>query len=377
MCIGKINDSSLIVRLLDDNNISSKMSNLNDWTQFLFEQSIRSSTYSSYKSSWNIYLKFCNEYDVSPLPVTQSKMTYFIAKRAKKVKPRTIDKDFYAIKHNALLNGQNIDQKQWKIFNQVRIGIKKVIGNNVDKRRPTTWVQTRKILSILNLNDYDTLVLACNIALASLGGLRKSEAFAANKLVKCNKKALSSVKALYIRNLDVKLNFLKNDIDYFDILIKNSKTDLQKEDFHVYLGKGIFPLCFKTLMSKMLILRDKMWNSGNNNLSMNYNDPLFCLKDGSILTDGEVFDTLPYLFKKAGLDFTNITNNTWRFGCATSLGRRKVSSYLIKIFCRWKSDSYQTYIRFDPSETANILHSIMKKPVISQEVFEFQSDFNI
>ena len=34
-------------------------------------------------------------------------------------------------------------------------------------------------------------------------------------------------------------------------------------------------------------------------------------------------------------------------------------------------------MRFNPSEIANILHSIMKKPFISQDVFELQSDLNV
>ena len=73
---------------------------------------------------------------------------------------------------------------------------------------------------------------------------------------------------------------------------------------------------------------------GNNNLSMHRNDPLFRLMDGSILTDKDVMNVLPILFEKAGLSFDFTTSNMWRFGAATSLGRRKISGYLIQIYRR-------------------------------------------
>ena len=139
--------------------------------------------------------------------MTQAKVTYFITERAKKVAPATIDRDFFALKHYAILTGCPINSKDWDICKQVRKGIRKVMFNG-NKRRvtPTTWEKTLLIISKMDLNDYNSIVIAANICLASLGCLRKSEAFAASKNVKFNKNDNNSCKALYMDNLRMSLN---------------------------------------------------------------------------------------------------------------------------------------------------------------------------
>ena len=69
------------------------------WVQYFIEQKIENSTFKSYKSAWNVYLKFCNEFNINALPITQDKMMFYTSYRALRRKFGTVKKDAYALQY--------------------------------------------------------------------------------------------------------------------------------------------------------------------------------------------------------------------------------------------------------------------------------------
>ena len=305
-----------------------------------------------------------------------------------KVLPKTAFKDLAAIRYFSLLSGVEVHFGDMHYLQQLKMGIKKVLGlNPPDKRIPCTFELLRDVRKVFDLDNYDMLVIFTAMVCATCGLLRTGEFAAANKNVRYRWSAddaaplqEASQKALWISNLRP-ICGKDGSISYFKLLLRATKTDIFRQDVEIVLGKGQGEICPVYLLSKMLSMRQTLAKT-DPKFKVQYFRPLFMLRNGSILSKYDVSKVVKVVAEKLGIEQSKFKGYSFRIGGATSYARRGYPDYLIKILGRWRSDAYKSYIRYDDEHLAHLTSEMMKRPVTDAcRVFLYQdqavNDYNI
>ena len=86
---------------------------------------------------------------------------------------------------------------------------------------------------------------------------------------------------------------------------------------------------------------------------------LFVLEDGSYLTRQRFATTVSSALKLARVNDKLYTTHSFQIGAATSAKEAGVSDVHIKMLCRWKSNTYQLYVRTPCKHLAILSSSIV------------------
>ena len=227
---------------------------------YFIEQSIAQSTYNSYKSALNQYLKFCVSANETPFPVEEVRLLCYCMHRIKKVAKNTVFKDLYAIKKFSMFMGFPVDYSKMIYLNQLKLGLSKRFGKNPpDKRLPITLALLHSFHDILDLKDYNQLMAFTAMVVATFGLLRTSEFTAAKQSISYAKRStdIKSLKALYLSNLEAVFDKDRN-VKWYKLRILASKTDVFRQNVTIILGRGKPPVCPVYLLTKMLLERKRL-----------------------------------------------------------------------------------------------------------------------
>ena len=82
--------------------------------------------------------------------------------------------------------------------------------------------------------------------------------------------------------------------------------------------------------------------------------PLFCWKDGSLLTRPVFVNKVRELLQVAGVDASHYAGHSFQIGAATTVAANGVGDATIQMLGRWQSDSYAHYIRTPQHELIRI-----------------------
>ena len=346
--------------------MASKLPEIAKWVQYFIEQKIEHSTYKSYMSGWNMYIKFCNEFKIDPLPVSEDKMLYYTAYRALDRKYGTVKNDLYALQYTSLCYGLPMDVDSWFNYKAMKRGIRNCFGgNSPDSRRPITWDIVANMINYMNFNLYDHVMLFTAMVLASCHLLRSSEFLAKNKTIKINKLDEASVKGLYISNLLPVLN--DNGITkYYKLRLKATKTN--RMEVQIIVGRGNYPLDPVYWIEKMFDLRLKLADRYPR-MKLKLDSPLFLFDNGKPLSLWDMGKFVPAILSCMNYDANEFSSYSFRIGGATSLARRGVPSWIIQIMGRWASEAYKIYIRLPDENLAALTQSNQNKDIINDQIF--------
>lgn len=348
------------------------MPDIAKFSQYLLEHSVAYSTFKTYKSGNNQYIKWCNKYNINAMPISELKLMFFSAERSLKVKNTTVFKNLYAIKYMAEVNGQFVDLKQMHNLQRLKTGISKVFGvNRPDLRLPCTYSLLCKLLKAINLSNYSDLVYFTAMVTATFGLLRTGEFCAQNKSVRHRYNDINSTKSLWGSNVSAKFDSDGN-VKYYILKLKAAKTDTFRSDIDVIIGKGKPPVCPVYLINKLIMARNILAKE-NKFYSWEYYKPLFLLPTG-ILSRTDMSDFFKLKLNKLGYDTKFFKLYSFRIGGATMYAKRGFPSTLIQILGRWRSDAYKTYIRLNKSDIANLSSIMVNTEIIDpRAVFLYQN----
>ena len=360
--------------------LASLVPHVAKWAQYFLEQSIAYSTYKSYASGHNQYVKFCNKHGIVPYPLQEHVLILYITSRVMKVLPKTAFKDLAAVRYFSLLSGFKVDYEKMLYLQQLKSGIKRVLGTNPpDKRLPCTYELLCDMRRLFNLENYDMLVMFTAFVCATCGLLRTGEFAAGCKDVRYkwteNDNALlqdASQRALWVSNLSAVSEKGTGKTIYYKLLLRATKTDIFRQTVSVVLGKGKGEICPVFLLDKMLAMRAKL-AMRQRKFKLAYDRPLFLLENGTILSRFDVSKVLKLVAEKLGLDKKCFTGYSFRIGGATSYARRGYPEYIIKILGRWKSQAYRSYIKLNDKSLADLPSGMMNTQVVDpNRVFLYQ-----
>ena len=317
-------------------------------------------------SSWNVYIKFCNEFKIEALPITQQKMMFYTAYRALRRKFGTIKKDAYALQYISLCYGIPMDIDAWYFYKSMKLGIKKCFGGNTpDSRRPLTWDIVSDMIKYLKIDKYDHVMLYTAVILASCHLLRSSEFLAKNKSIKQKDLNEASVKALYISNLMPVLDE-NGDTKYYKLRLKATKTN--RMDVEIVIGRGKYPLDPIYWIEKMLDMRLGLADRYPK-MKLNFDSPLFLFDNGKPLSIWDMGQFIPAILTMMKYDASEFSNYSFRIGGATSMARRGVPSWIIQTMGRWASEAYKIYIRLPDENLAALTLANQNKLIINDQIF--------
>ena len=334
----------------------------------MIEQAIQDSTNDGYKSAFRQYLRFCHQIGITPLPLDEIKILFWLAHRTSEVKANSALTNYYGVKKLALYYGYPTEDTSWHWLKQAKTTIKEIFGTNTpDKRLPITFEMLEKMYPYFNMYNYEDLMMYTLMVCAATGLMRTSEICAKHKKVDPNKQDKASVMALWNRQLTPYRDEKTGLLTHYSCNIRATKNEKGKCAVDIVWAIGKWPVSPCELMTQYLHARMKIARK-NTNLSLSPNAPLFQMLDGSICTIKDVQQRLNILIAAMKLDPLKYTIYSFRIGGATSLARRGVDHRMIQIAGRWRSEAYALYIRMTIKSMAVNQAHFLQADVVNRDV---------
>ena len=126
------------------------------------------------------------------------------------------------------------------------------------------------------------------------------------------------------------------------VTIKASKTDQFREGVDIHLGWTGQKLCPVAAVLAYLVRRKE--GPG----------PLFRFEDGRPLTRTRLVQEVKRALEEAGTSSTRISGHSFRIGAATTAAEYGVEDSAIRVLGRWRSNTFQRYIRRDRANLAGL-----------------------
>ena len=303
------------------------------------------------------------------LPTPERHLVLFAAYRrtVHNVLVDTIRGDMSAILYWNIVQGYSFRTKDMAVLQKCYNGMLRTGGaSSPDSRLPATVSFLRQCKRFFNMSNYDHVVLFTSFVVAVFGMLRLGE-------FTLRDRSVEPVKFLRCENLKF-IHKRKSNISFAKLFLRHSKGDIYNRGVDIILGAVTDELCPVKFLRLMLRKRMRLAKKrGFGDLRLSAEAPLFMLSDGSILWRGHVTDCLKQCASKLDLDESRFTGHSFRIGGATSLARRGVPDYIIKMLGRWKSQTFRVYCRYNRIGLAQAARYFVSGDICDPDVvFEYK-----
>lgn len=300
-----------------------------------FAQGIARSTMTTYSSAQRRYLSFCEQYQISPLPLSESSVCLFAAFLVQKgLRAQSISTYLSALRHLQISAGLHPPQRsEWPRLQYMLKGIARVQSTTSQRRLPVTPAIMRKLQEVCmsgQLSNFESRLLWAACCLGYFGFLRSGEFTLPHP---------SSPPAILASDLAVDSHSSPSMVQ---VRLRRAKTDPFGQGVLIYVGKTGTPLCPVTALLNFMAVRPRG------------NGPLFVHDDGSPLTRDQFVRMTKHALQLAKMETAGYSGHSFRIGAATAAAAAGVPPYFIKMLGRWQSEAYHTYIRTPRESLASI-----------------------
>ena len=308
--------------------------------QKYYVNGLASTTRSTYAAGQYRFTTFCLAINAEPIPTTERVLSLFVTHLATdNISHATIKVYLSAIRHMHVTSGklQHFNQQLTPRLQQILKGIRKdqAATRPPKVRLPITLQILQDIKRLLSgkPQSYTNTMTWAACCLAFFGFLRVSE-FTVPTQDQYDQSGHLSLGDISLDNRD-NPRFLR-------VHIKQSKTDPFHRGVEIYLGATNDSICPLNGILPYLALRSKR------------DGPLFIFPDCRGLTCQSFSSILGDLLNELNVDSTHYNTHSFRIGAATSAKLANIPDTYIKMLGRWKSDTYQQYIKTPPGELARM-----------------------
>ena len=295
-----------------------------------FDQGISEATRAVYQSGWRQYTKFCTEFTLSPLPLTEHTLCQFAAVLSESVSWGTICSYLSALRFYQICAGlPDPSLASLPRLAYLMKGIHRSLPDHTrDKRLPITPDLLRKLHMVWSQDTrtFDRVMLWAACCLGFFGFMRAGE-------FTCP----SSQAAAGLTVSDVGIDS-HNNPQVLIVHLRHSKTDQFGAGVHLYLGKTGDILCPVAGVLGYLAIRPP--DPG----------PLFIHQDGRPLSRKYLVSQMREALSQAGVNTARFSGHSFRIGAASTAARAEFSDSFIQTLGRWKSSAFTTYIRTPPED---------------------------
>lgn len=291
----------------------------------MLESATAHSTQASYSQGMKCYDDFVSYFELEKIwPPTLDYIVQFICFMSVRNLAQKTAKLYVAGISYHLKLGNHLDLTQNFLVRKLLEGYRRKASTH-DSRMPITLDLLEKLLLILPLvcyNDYEVKLFSAAYSMAFFGFFRVGELTGGSH-----------------HNTNHSVRF--QDVELFTkhgklrIILKHSKTDQEGRGEIVIIENDKFHSSIRpvSIISDYLNVRPEV--PGN----------LFCHYGGQPLTRVQFTAVLHKAIMALGLDSTKFKSHSFRIGAATTAAMLGFSEDEICRASRWKSKSYQTYIR--------------------------------
>ena len=309
--------------------------------QHFIKCSLAPSTQNTYTSAKKRYTQFCQQLNVSPLPVSENVLCHYVAHLAQEgLKHTSIKTYLSAIRHAQILAGQGDPfQTPFPLLEYVLRGIK---GEQVRSGKSTTRTRlpiTPEILLQLRAvweqapRDANNIMLWAACTMCFFGFLRVGE-IAVPSSQSYDAGAHLSVGDVTLDN--------REQPSLVQVTIKASKTDPFRKGVVIFMGTTQNRLCPVAAISAYLAVRGS--SPG----------PFFTFKEGTPLSRELFVARVRSALTVAGIQASQFAGHSFRIGAASTAAARGVEDSLIKTLGRWRSSAYLLYVRIPRERLADL-----------------------
>lgn len=291
-------------------------------------------TKSSYDTGYRRYANWCEANGLEPLPVSESKLSFFVVYLALFVQMPSLQKYLSGIR-SAQIDSLAYwpDTRQWLRFDRVLRFLKKKYGCEDGKppRRPITTDLLAKMFATLDFNTHDDRLFAAASAMAVYSLWRGSE-------------------FLFSASAPVSQRLLLKDLSWATsgnrqcaaVRLSQTKTKWWRNDVVTKATEVGGATCPVQALQRYLFAPSS---------SLSASSFLFTLADGSPLSRPWMLEKTQRVLAAAGLSDSRFRSVSWRGGGALSARRAGISDSVIKALGRWQSNAFMYYL---PVESADL-----------------------
>ena len=295
------------------------------------QNSVASSTRSTYQSGARNYVIFCSSRGLQAFPPSELNLCLFaVATAGRSISYRSIKVYLHGIQFHSLLFGYPVRFSDMRYLYYVLRGIRRIQGNSLRRqpRNPITvshlWLMSG-FLAASAFSEWDKAMWRSTILTAFFGLLRVSE-------FTCPGTFDSTI---HLSPEDISFN---HDYSIMFVKIKASKTDPFRVGVTLRLASiRNHALCPVRAMRIYLQFRST------------YPGPLFIFDSGVYLSRAYLAAFLQISLPAVH----NINTHSFRIGGASAALSAGASDALIRIMGRWSSDCYNRYIRLTDNSVVN------------------------
>ena len=296
-----------------------------------FENGLAPATQRCYRAGQQSYAQFCTQANVTQIPTSESTLSLFIAHLARTGLAHSTIKVYLSSIGNLHLSCNHHHEYRRSLtprLEQILRGIKReqACTRPARVRLPVTVDIMHSIYSILSKtpNQYQAIMLWAACCIAFFGFLRVGE------MTVPTQTAFND--SVHLSLQDIALDSRSAPTIVW-LTIKQSKTDPFREGARLCLGLTDSTVCPVKALLPYLALRGS--DPG----------PLFCLENKTPLTRVHFKNLLSTTLRIAGFDDSLYNTHSFRIGAATSAKEVGISDAHIQLLGRWRSSTFQTYIR--------------------------------
>ena len=295
-----------------------------------FEEALAVNTRRTYGTGVRQYLRFCQEIGVSPFPLNERTLQYFVVSLARRVGYQSIRVYLCGVQQESLVHGGSTLLKHMHGLHYLVRGVKRAQGRAHCRlpRTPVSGPMLRVILRGIRscYSECDGAMLSAAVTMAFFGMMRASEYTAPGV-------------RFWVRGQTLCLSdvFLDWDRRVVFVRLAVSKTDPFRSGVTVRVCATGTDLCPFGALARFIVLRGQRGG------------PLFAFEDGSFLTRSHVASVLQRF-----VPLHSVNTHSLRQGGATMLAQLGVPPYVIQSLGRWASDAYRRYIDFSDDFLAQV-----------------------
>ena len=295
--------------------------------------SLNESSKTSYKSKFNIFKKFLQEYKLTIYNVDESTLIAFVVYRANNnITYATIKHDLFAIQSSLFDWNVKIYVSSMQVLEKVMHGIKRTqnVKSKKAEKLPITLDILEKMFEHLpSKTDVYTQIYRSAFSIALFAMLRCGE------FTNTSQQTVMRIRHITFQQNGNKENYAMK------IFLPASKTDIFRQGVTLTIPCNCeqCKICPVHETLRLIELYKK------HSLPCKPECPLFQFPNGNILNRNDVRKMLKFLCNEINVKEESFSGHSFRKGGATSLALNKAPDWVIQLLGRWKSSSYKRYIK--------------------------------
>ena len=317
-----------------------------EYVDIYCRRGLAESTHRTYQTGLKRYLSFCYAFNITPFPVSESQLCYFVTYLARQsISPATINTYLAAVRHAQIIRGHP-EPRQASSFPRLRLiqnGVRRErarAGPVVARRLPITPAILRQIRPLCNPAepDYDMILTWAAASTCFYGFFRAGEITTPTRS--------SFDPASHLAWGDVAIS---SDGRTVRVVLKRSKTDQFGRGVEVFLAATGDELCPVAAVRSYVARRGDSAGA------------FFREADEAPLTKARFVELVRGVMGRAGIPLAGYSGHSFRIGAATAASQAGVPDSVIQALGRWSSSAFLQYIRTPREQLAQYTSALTRR----------------